>query len=91
MKRTLTEQETIVLYNQAESVADVYTHDPKLLKKLAHLAEKYPEQIIRMEERRYLIPKQCVSIREPYSEARREAARQRALASGAVPPRRRKT
>ncbi len=26
------EQETIILYNQAEQTASVYTHDPKLLK-----------------------------------------------------------
>ena len=35
MKLSLYEQETILLYNQAEDTADVYTHDPKLLKKLA--------------------------------------------------------
>ena len=30
MKLSLYEQETILLYNQAEDTADVYTHDPKL-------------------------------------------------------------
>lgn len=33
------EQETIIGYNQAEQTASVYTHDPKLLKKLARLKE----------------------------------------------------
>lgn len=45
MKLSLYEQETIILYNQAEATAEVYTHDMTLLKKLRRLAEKYPEQI----------------------------------------------
>ena len=45
MKLSLYEQETIILYNQAEATAEVYTHDPKLLEKLRRLAEKYPDQI----------------------------------------------
>lgn len=28
MKLSLYEQETIILYNQAEATAEVYTHDP---------------------------------------------------------------
>ena len=43
MKLSLYEQETIILYNQAETTAEVYTHDPKLLGKLRRLAEKYPD------------------------------------------------
>lgn len=39
------EQETVILYNQAEQTADVYTHDPKLLEKLKRLTEKYPKQV----------------------------------------------
>ena len=34
------EQETVILYNQAEQTADVYTHDPKLLEKLKRLTER---------------------------------------------------
>ena len=34
MKLSLYEQETIILYNQAEAAAEVYTHDPRLLEKL---------------------------------------------------------
>ena len=40
MKLSLYEQETIILYNQAEATAEVYTHDPRLLEKLRRLAEK---------------------------------------------------
>ena len=38
MKLSLYEQETIILYNQAEAAAEVYTHDPRLLEKLRRLA-----------------------------------------------------
>lgn len=86
MNLSLLEQETILLYNQAEATADVYTHDPKLLRKLSGLAEKYPEQVIRKDELHYIVPKRCVSVREPYSEKRRKAARERAIASGCIPP-----
>ena len=46
MKLSLYEQETIILYNQAEATAEVYTHDSRLLEKLRRLAEKYPDQIV---------------------------------------------
>ena len=88
MKLSLYEQETILLYNQAEDTADVYTHDPKLLKKLARLAEKYPDLIRRKDAHSFIVPKRCVSVREPYSEQRREAERERAKAGGYLPPRR---
>lgn len=31
MKLSLVERETILLYNQAEPMAEVYTHDPRLM------------------------------------------------------------
>lgn len=86
MKLTKVEQETIVLYNEAESTAEVFTYDQRLLHKLERLAEKYPKQITRTGERQYLVPKGCVLIREPYSEERRVAARKRALEAGYTPP-----
>lgn len=88
MKLSLYEQETIILYNQAETTAEVYTHDPKLLEKLSRLAEKYPNQISRKDEHSYTVPKRCVLVREPFSEERRAAARERAKAGGYMPPRR---
>ena len=39
MKRSLYEQETILLYNQAEDTAEVYTHDRKLMEKLTRLSK----------------------------------------------------
>lgn len=88
MKLSLQEQETIILYNQAESTAEVYTHDPKLLAKLEALAEKHPSQITRKNALTFLVPRKCVQIREPYDELRRAAARERALAGGYHPPKR---
>lgn len=86
MKLSLYEQETILLYNQAEDTADVYTHDPKLLKKLARLAEKYPDQVRRKDAHSFIVPKRCVSVREPYSAERRKAASEWAKAAGYRPP-----
>ena len=79
MKLSLYEQETIILYNQAEATAEVYSHDPRLLEKLRRLAEKYPDQT-------FTVPKRCVSVREPYSAERRKAASERAKAAGYKPP-----
>lgn len=88
MKLTQLEQETIILYNQAESTAEIYTHDPKLLNKLTKMAEKHPDTVFQKDGRRFVVPKKCVSIREPYDEQRRAAARERALAGGYKPPKR---
>ena len=86
MKLTLQEQETIILYNQAEQTADVYTHDPKLLRKLAKLKKTHPDQIVQLDPYQFIVPKRCVSVREPYSEERRNAARERAKKGGYLPP-----
>ena len=47
MKLSLVERETILLYNQAEPMAEIYTHDPRLMEKLELLAKKHPDQITR--------------------------------------------
>lgn len=86
MKLSLLEQETIILYNQAESTAEVYTHDPRLLEKLLRLSKKYPDQIVKKDQQTFLVPKRCVSVREPYSAERRKAASERAKAAGYKPP-----
>ena len=86
MKLSLTEQETIVLYNQAENTANVYTHDSRLMAKLKRLSVKHPAQVIQKDEHNFTVPKKCVSIREPYSDERRRAASERAKAAGYKPP-----
>lgn len=45
MKLSKLEQESIILYNEEESTASIYTHDPKLKRKLKCLAEKYPDKV----------------------------------------------
>ncbi len=91
MKLSRYEQETIICYNEEEETANVYTHNNKLAVKLKRLAEKYPDKV--KQDRRehrgavsYTVPKRCVSVREPYSDARREADRQRALSAQIKPP-----
>ena len=59
MKLSLYEQETIILYNQAEATAEVYSHDPRLLEKLRRLAEKYPDQIVKKDRQTFTVPKRC--------------------------------
>lgn len=74
---TLAEQETIILWDNELDIASVYTHDRRIANKLKDLAQKYPDQF-RLKEKgpyrsvTYEIPKRCVSIRPPYSEARRQ-------------------
>ena len=83
---TLAERETILLYNQAEPMAEIYTHDPRLMEKLDLLAKKHPDQITRKDAHNFTVPKRCVSVREPYSAERRKAASERAKAAGYQPP-----
>lgn len=91
MKLSKYEMESIILYNEEESTASVYTHDAKLIAKLKRLSEKYPDRIyVERKENSgavsYIVPKSCVSIREPYSNARRKAASEYAKNAGYVPP-----
>lgn len=87
---TKLEMETVILYNEEENIAEVYTEDKKLQVKLTRLAEKYPEQICATGKNSFTVPKNCVSIREPYSEERRRRASERARSAGYRPPVRRK-
>jgi len=73
------EKETIILYNQEEKTASVYTYHPALIKKLEDGCKKYPDMFkFEHEEaggRTYTIPKKYVSVRLPKvisEEARQE-------------------
>lgn len=44
------EQETIVNYNNEEKIATICSRDPVVLRKLAKLAEKYPNAYILVDE-----------------------------------------
>ena len=73
MRLSRYEQETIICYNEEEDTASVYTHDNRLIAKLNRLAGTHPDKIrpIRKEYggANFTIPKRCVSVREPYSDA----------------------
>lgn len=91
MKLTPAERETIILFSDADDTASVYTYDKRLIAKLRELHRKQPEKVY--PERKecagavtYIVPKSCVSIREPYSEERRRAASERAKNAGYKPP-----
>lgn len=95
MKLSPAERETIILFSDADDTASVYTFDRRLIKKLDALCQKCPDEV-RAEKKsghgakNYIVPKNCVSIREPVSRARREAASKRALEGGYQPPNRSK-
>lgn len=86
---TKVEKETIILFNEGESVASIYTYNASLKKRLAAFSRKYPE-LCRLEKPEhlggvsYLIDKSRLSIRlqPPYSEERRQKARQCARQNG---------
>lgn len=91
MELTKYEQETIINYNEDEDTASVYTYDKKLQRKLKNLSLKYPDKIVLERTcphgaEEFTVPKRCVSIREPYSDARRAAASERAKKTGILPP-----
>lgn len=83
-KLTLAEQETIILWDNELETASIYTHDPRMLRRLAELSEKYPEDFV-LEEKgagrsmTYRFPKKLVAIRNPYSEERKKRQREQAL------------
>ena len=45
MKLSGTERETIVLYNEAEAAASIYTHNAALCRQLSELCGTYPGQV----------------------------------------------
>ncbi len=59
-------------------MAEIYTHDPRLMEKLDLLAKSTPEQVCKKDKHNFTVPKRCVSVREPYSAERRKAASERA-------------
>lgn len=83
MKTGLTKKQKVteVYYNAKDPIAEIYTHDTKLKRRLLAYATKYPElcQQTDDDERgglRFEIDKRRISIRltAPYSEERRKTA-----------------
>lgn len=87
---TKEERETILLYNEADDTATIYTFNGSLKKRLAAFAEKYPNLCRQTVDDAvygsvtYEIQKSRVSIRlvAPYSEHRRKAASEHAKKYG---------
>lgn len=88
-KLTKYEKETIVLFNEAEDTASIYTYNAGLKKRLAAFSKKYPD-LCRLEKSNdlggatYLMDKSRLSIRflPPYSEERRRKASEYARQNG---------
>ena len=80
---------TDVYYNAKDPLAEVYTHDTKLKKRLLEYAAKFPELCQQTDDDeqgglRFEIDKSRISIRltVPYSEERRKAASDYAKENG---------
>ena len=86
---TKIEKETIVLFNEGEDKANIYTHNAGLKKRLAAFAKKYTD-LCRLEKSNvqggvsYELAKSRLSIRflPPYSEERRQKASEYAKKHG---------
>ena len=91
MKTGLTKKQKIteLYFNAKDPLAEVYTHDTKLKRRLLEYAEKYPQlcQLTEDDEQgglRFEIAKERISIRltAPYSEERKSNARKWAKENG---------
>ena len=91
MKTGLTKKQKIteLYFNAKDPLAEVYTHDTKLKRRLLEYAEKYPQlcQLTEDDEQgglRFEITKERISIRltAPYSEDRKRNAQRWAKENG---------
>lgn len=70
---SLEERETIIIFNEADASARVYTHNPALIRKIDKLAEDRAgeavcveaEDINGVQNREYVIPKKWVRVNAP--------------------------
>ena len=84
------ERETIVIFNEADDTAVIYTFNTNLKKRLAKFADSYPDLCkLTVDDTAYgsvtyEIQKSRISIRlvAPYSEERRKAASEYAKTNG---------
>ena len=79
MKLSNLERETIILWNEAEKTASIYTHSPALQRQLSELCAAYPESTLAVEDNghgglTYELPKKWVKVVPPriLSPAQRE-------------------
>lgn len=92
-KLTKYEKETIILFNEGEDTASIYTYNAGLKKRLAAFSGKYPD-LCRLEKTHqqggvsYVLDKSRLSIRlqAPYSEERRQKMSENAKKNGFTSP-----
>lgn len=87
--RTKVERETVILFNEAEEVAQVYSHNARIKNRLCELAANFPQQCKYLGVNEdggvdYEIDKNLIAIRKPYSEERKQRDRERAIAENRI-------
>jgi ethanolamine utilization cobalamin adenosyltransferase len=77
MKLTKLEKETIILFNEQEDTAEIYTHNTKLQNRCNAFAQRYPE-LVTKKGITFTIPKNLLTItlRTPVNSAFAEKRRQ---------------
>lgn len=77
MKLTKIEKETIILFNEQEDIAEIYTYNTKLQNRCNAFAQKYPE-LVAKKGLTFIVPKKLLTItlRAPASSAFAEKRRQ---------------
>ena len=91
MDLTSIEKETIVLLNECEETAEIYTHNKKLINRIKKMCHQYPDKFLITREEKNggvtcLLPKQRLSIvlTSPPSLANSSANAQRAKERNAL-------
>lgn len=59
------EMETVITYNDEEETADIFTVNNAMNKNLEKLFLEYPDQVSKISNNRFYIPKKWVKIRPP--------------------------
>jgi len=90
MNRSRLEQETIILFNEAEDTAEITTYNGRLSRRMTELRERFPEQVQPIEGRgttAFRFPKAWVKINPGFTrdltEEQRAQARERMKALNA--------
>jgi len=81
---TKIEKETIILFNEGDDTAEIYTHNQKLKNKLKNAAVKHPETFLKTDSDQYggvayTFPKKLLTIvlREPMTDEQQKQRRER--------------
>lgn len=85
------EKETIIIFNEADKEAEVFTYNEPFKKQLAFIADNYPDKCRLQEDNgsgalTFSINKKLIRIRKPYSEDGRKKISEIALAQNRIPP-----